>query len=130
MPRNGANLWNKADEMDESDYTEDSWATFLSTWNRVKSYETSSKLPMVNILGISYYINQLQTALDALEEKPVLDADPASLEDGKYTLKAYMYKTSDPTSIQWPTMHKPQCLAGSKGRRVLPDCAVHRHVHV
>lgn len=92
-----SNLWNKADEMDESDYTEDSWATFLSTWNRLKSYETSSKLPMVNILGISYYINQLQTALDALEEKPVLDADPASLEDGKYTLKAYMYKTSDPT---------------------------------
>ncbi len=92
-----SNLWNKANEMDESDYTEDSWATFLSTWNRLKAYETSSKLPMVAVLGVSYYINQMQTALDTLEEKPVLDADPANLEDGKYTLKAYMYKTSDPT---------------------------------
>lgn len=93
------NLYHMASALDESDYTAESWAEFTKVWvdGKLKNYPDSSKLPMVSVLKVSYYNTRLENAMNALVEKPTLDTDPNRLSDGKYTLKAYMYKTADPT---------------------------------
>lgn len=41
-------------------------------------------------------VSSLEKAIYSLVEKPTLEADPTTLADGKYTLKAYMYKAAQP----------------------------------
>ena len=94
-----SNLYEMASNLDESDYTAESWAEFSKLWidGKYKDYPDSSKLPMVAILKVSFYNNKLADAMAGLVEKPTIETDPNQLADGKYTLKAYMYKTADPT---------------------------------
>lgn len=95
-----SNLYEMASSLDESDYTAESWAEFSKLWvdGKYKDYPDSSKLPMVAILKVSFYNKKLEDAMAALVEKPTIETDPNQLADGKYTLKAYMYKTADPTT--------------------------------
>ncbi len=94
-----SNLYEMASNLDESDYTAESWAEFSKLWidGKYKDYPDSSKLPMVAILKVSFYNSKLADAMAGLVEKPTIETDPNQLADGKYTLKAYMYKTADPT---------------------------------
>ncbi len=88
------NLYAKAEALEQCDYTADSWSEFQTAWESMKNTKDVSTLPT---FFQTSYISRLEKALDALVEKPVLDDDPNALADGKYTLKAYMFKAASPT---------------------------------
>ena len=81
-------LYAAASAFNEYDYTEATWSTFSTTWKDLKDLKFSSQSDFFKTM----YLSRFKKAVDALENEPTLDADPMSLEDGKYTLKAEMLK--------------------------------------
>ena len=86
-------LYSQAEALDSADYTKESWAAFEKVWEGKKNTKDISKLPA---FMQSATVKSLESAIDALVEKPTLDVDATALADGKYTLKAYMYKAAQP----------------------------------